>query len=68
VPASLKEEWAERDPLLRAAARLRDCGWDDARFADLQQQQTTEVREAWAQAESEPLPPAEHVTHGVYAA
>jgi pyruvate dehydrogenase E1 component alpha subunit len=68
VPASLKEEWAERDPLVLAAARLRDHGWDDTRFAELQEQQTAEVREAWAQAESEPLPPADDVTRGVYAA
>lgn len=67
VPAEVTAEWAERDPLALAAARLREEGWDDHRFAALHEQQVAEVKAAWAQAESEDLPSADEVDLGVYA-
>lgn len=67
VPGELTAEWADRDPIALAAARLRAAGWDDARFAALQEQQTAGVKAAWLQAESEPLPDPSELHHGVYA-
>jgi TPP-dependent pyruvate/acetoin dehydrogenase alpha subunit len=68
VPRELLEHWAARDPLALAEQRLRDGGgWDDARFEALHARQRAEVRAAWDQAESEPLPDAATLTDGVYA-
>ncbi len=67
VPKASKEEWAERDPLLLAEARLRDRGWDDARFTGLWDRLRAEVKSAWATAEAEELPTAADLEVGVYA-
>lgn len=67
VPDELKHEWADRDPLALAAVRLREAGWDDARFAALHDQQHAEVKAAWVEAESEDLPNPSEVEEGVYA-
>ena len=67
VPRELLAAWAERDPVERVARRLRAAGWDDVRFAALHERQRAEVRAAWDQAESEPLPDPADLTTGVYA-
>jgi pyruvate dehydrogenase E1 component alpha subunit len=67
VPEPLVATWAARDPLQLAADGLRANGWDDARFAALHDAQTAAVREAWAEAEGDPLPDAADVDRDVYA-
>ena len=60
-------EWAARDPLLRTEDSLRALGWDDARFSALKETQVASVRQAWAEAEADPLPEGSDVERGVYA-
>ena len=67
VPEEMKAEWAAKDPLLRAEDSLRGLGWDDARFTALKEEQVASVRQAWAEAEADPLPEGSDVERGVYA-
>jgi TPP-dependent pyruvate/acetoin dehydrogenase alpha subunit len=67
VPDGMLEEWAAKDPLDRCAAQLRLAGWDDERFTGLREELRLEMREAWEQAELEPLPDAADVATRVYA-
>lgn len=67
VPRELLDEWAQRDPLLRLEAYLREQGLlDDAALADLNARIEAEVDDAQAFAESSPYPDPETVTVGVY--
>jgi len=67
VPEEMKAGWATRDPLLRAEDSLRALGWDDARLTALHEEQVASVRQAWAEAEADPLPDGSDVERGVYA-
>jgi TPP-dependent pyruvate/acetoin dehydrogenase alpha subunit len=67
VPEELTAEWATRDPLLRAEDSLRALGWDDARLTAVREEQVASVRQAWADAEADPLPEGSDVERGVYA-
>lgn len=68
VPKELLAEWAQRDPILRHEALLRERGLlDDERLAALISRIEAELDEALAFAEASPYPDPETVTDGVYA-
>jgi pyruvate dehydrogenase E1 component alpha subunit len=66
VSEELRDRWARQDPLLRTEESLRLLGWDDARFAELREEQAATVRAAWLEAEADPLPDADDLERGVY--
>jgi pyruvate dehydrogenase E1 component alpha subunit/2-oxoisovalerate dehydrogenase E1 component alpha subunit len=62
------ERWREKDPLVRARARLVALGaWDDAREAALQAELLAEVNAAIREAEALPPPALESLFEDVYA-
>lgn len=62
------ERWREKDPLVRARARLVALGaWDDAREAALQAELLDEVNAAIREAEALPPPALESLFEDVYA-
>jgi len=68
VPKELLETWAQRDPIARFEALLRERGLlDDAGLAALLERIDRELDEAQAYAEASPYPDPSEVTQGVYA-
>jgi pyruvate dehydrogenase E1 component alpha subunit len=68
VPKQLLEEWAQRDPIARMEAHLRERGLlDDAGLTALIARIDSELDEAQAYAEEQPFPEGEDVLEGVYA-
>jgi pyruvate dehydrogenase E1 component alpha subunit/2-oxoisovalerate dehydrogenase E1 component alpha subunit len=62
------ERWREKDPLVRARARLVALGaWDDAREAALHAELLDEVNAAIREAEALPPPALESLFEDVYA-
>lgn len=62
------ERWREKDPLVRARARLVSLGaWDDAREAALQVELLDEVNAAIREADALPPPALESLFEDVYA-
>ncbi len=61
IPAELKAEYADRDPLIVARRQVQEQGWLTAEeVAAIQQESIDEVQRAMAQAQKEPTPqPAE---------
>ncbi len=57
IPAELKAQYADRDPLAVARRQLLELGWlTEEQDAALQQECTDEVQRAFAQAQREPAP------------
>ncbi|NCC31886.1 MAG: thiamine pyrophosphate-dependent dehydrogenase E1 component subunit alpha [Chloroflexia bacterium] len=68
VPKELLQTWAERDPIMRFEATLRERGLlDDARLAEVLERIEAELDEAQAFAEASPYPDGAEVREGVYA-
>ncbi|WP_240695812.1 thiamine pyrophosphate-dependent dehydrogenase E1 component subunit alpha [Candidatus Chloroploca sp. Khr17] len=68
VPNELLQTWAERDPIMRFEATLREQGLlDDARLAEILARIEAELDDAQAFAEASPYPDGAEVREGVYA-
>lgn len=68
VPPELLARWAQRDPIARMEALLRERGLlDDGALAALLAQIEAELDAAQAAAEASPFPDGATVTEGVYA-
>jgi TPP-dependent pyruvate/acetoin dehydrogenase alpha subunit len=67
VPRELLEHWRQRDPIVLAEAALREQGWTDDEGVALRAELAAEMKAAWNQAKSEPLPSPDELEQGVYA-
>jgi pyruvate dehydrogenase E1 component alpha subunit/2-oxoisovalerate dehydrogenase E1 component alpha subunit len=68
VPREELEAWAQRDPLDRYLARLRETGWASAdELVGIDARIESELEAAVALCENEPLPAPETALDGVYA-
>lgn len=68
VPRELLEEWAQRDPIMRFEAALRERNiLDDAKLAEIQARIDAEVDDAQQFAEASPYPDPSTLEVGVYA-
>jgi TPP-dependent pyruvate/acetoin dehydrogenase alpha subunit len=68
VPAELRAAWEQRDPVAACRALLVEAGADGVALAELDAALQRSVREAWDQAEAEPLPEPGAELADVYAA
>ena len=68
VPRELLEEWAKKDPILKAEHALKNLGYaDDSAFGVIQERVKKEIDAAVEFAEQSPLPEGTETLEGVYA-
>ncbi len=68
VPRELLEEWAKKDPILKAERLLTSLGWaDDSEFAKVGERVQKEVEAAVKFGEDSPLPEGREALEGVFA-
>lgn len=68
VPRELLEEWAKKDPILKAEHALKIMGYaDDSMLKEIQERVKKEIDAAVEFAEQSPLPEGAETLEGVYA-